>query len=114
MILFWNFVKVFLICIVYSVLSFIQGKYGRHNYDTGSDMWINKINVAAHPVKFFKFSVKSLFKPLSCWSRIYPAFANNVDPDQLASEEANWSGSTLFVMQYMNLYKQSGSSNLVG
>ena len=22
--------------------------------------------------------------------------ANNVDPDQLASEEANWSGSTLF------------------
>ena len=25
------------------------------------------------------------------------AFANSVDPDQLASEEANWSGSTLFV-----------------
>ena len=23
--------------------------------------------------------------------------ANSVDPDQLASEEANWSGSTLFV-----------------
>ena len=26
---------------------------------------------------------------LSCWTRIYPAFANSVDPDQLASEEAN-------------------------
>ena len=26
-----------------------------------------------------------------------PAFANSVDPGQLASEEANWSGSTLFV-----------------
>ena len=25
-----------------------------------------------------------------------PFFANSVDPDQLASEEANWSGSALF------------------
>ena len=42
-----------------------------------------------------------------------PAFANSVDPDQLASEEANWSGSALFVIQYVNLYQQSGSSNLI-
>ena len=41
--------------------------------------------------------------PLSCWTRIYPVFANSVDPDQLASEEANWSGSTLFVIKYVNL-----------
>ena len=27
-----------------------------------------------------------------------PVLANNVDPDQLASEEANWSGSALFVI----------------
>ena len=33
-----------------------------------------------------------------------PAFANSVDPDQLASEEANWSGYPLFVIQYVNLY----------
>ena len=33
-----------------------------------------------------------------------PGFANSVDPDQLASGEANWSGSTLFVIKYMNLY----------
>ena len=45
---------------------------------------------------------------------ICPAFANSVNPDQLASEEANWSGSTLFVIQYVNLYQQSGSSNLIG
>ena len=32
---------------------------------------------------------------LSCWTLIYPAFTNSVDPDQLASEEANWSGSAL-------------------
>ena len=31
-----------------------------------------------------------------------PVFANSVDPDQLASEEANWSGSALFVIKYMN------------
>ena len=33
---------------------------------------------------------------------IYPAIAN-VDSDQLASEEANWSGSALFVIKYLNL-----------
>ena len=51
---------------------------------------------------------------MSCWTGIYPAFANSVDPDQLASEEANWSGSALFVIQYVNLYQQPGSSNLIG
>ena len=46
---------------------------------------------------------------MSCWTRIYPAFANSVD-----SEEANWSGSALFAIKYVNLYQQSRSSNLVG
>ena len=45
---------------------------------------------------------------------VYPAFANSVDPDQLASEEANWSGSALFVIKYMNLYQQSRSKYLIG
>ena len=52
--------------------------------------------------------------PLHCWTRIYPAFANSVDPDQLASSEANWSGSALFAIKYLNLQKQSVSSNLIG
>ena len=43
-----------------------------------------------------------------------PAFANSVDPDQLASREANRSGSALFGIQYVNLYQQPGSSNLTG
>ena len=46
--------------------------------------------------------------------RIYPAFENSVDPDQLASEEANWSGSAPFFIKYVNLYQQSGLSNLIG
>ena len=46
--------------------------------------------------------------------RICPAFENSVDPDQLASEEANWSGSALFVIKYVNLYQQPRLSNLIG
>ena len=34
---------------------------------------------------------------------MYPAFTNSVDPDQLASEEANNSGSALFAIKYVNL-----------
>ena len=52
--------------------------------------------------------------PCPAEPQMYPAFANSVDPDQLASEEANWSESALFVIQYVNLYQQTGSSNLIG
>ena len=41
-------------------------------------------------------------------------FTNNVDQDQVASEKANWSRCTLYVIQYVNLYQQPGSSNLIG
>ena len=34
---------------------------------------------------------------------MFPAFANSVDPDQLASEEASLSGSALFAVKYVNL-----------
>ena len=40
--------------------------------------------------------------------------ANSIDPDQLASKEANWSGSALFVIKYVNFYQKPGSSNLIG
>ena len=43
-----------------------------------------------------------------------PCFVNSVDPDQSASEEANWSESALFAIWYLNLYQQSGSRNLIG
>ena len=43
-----------------------------------------------------------------------PGLANSVDPDQLASEEANWSGSALFVIKYVDFYQKPGSSNLIG
>ena len=35
--------------------------------------------------------------------RLCPSFANSVAPDQLASEEANWSGSALFFIHYVHL-----------
>ena len=34
-----------------------------------------------------------------------PVLANSADPDQLASEEAKWSGSALFVIKYVNFYQ---------
>ena len=43
-----------------------------------------------------------------------PVLANSVDPDQLASEEANWSGSALFVVKCVTFYQKLLSSNLIG
>ena len=43
-----------------------------------------------------------------------PVLAHSVDPDHLASEEANWSRSALFVIKYVNFYQKPGSSNLIG
>ena len=40
--------------------------------------------------------------------------ANSVDPDQLASEETNWSESARFVIKYVNFYQKTRSSNLIG
>ena len=51
----------------------------------------------------FKYLTLVLLDP------IYPAFGNSIDPD---SSEANRSGSALFIIKYMNLYQQPGSSNL--
>ena len=33
---------------------------------------------------------------------------------QCRAEEANWSGSALFVIKYVNFYQKPGSSNLIG
>ena len=38
-----------------------------------------------------------------------PVLANRVDPEQLASSEAKWSGSALFVIKYVNFYQKPGS-----
>ena len=43
-----------------------------------------------------------------------PCLSNSVDPDQLASVEANSSESALFVIKYVNSYQKPGSSNLIG
>ena len=43
-----------------------------------------------------------------------PVLANSVDQDQLVSEEANWSGSALFAINYVNFYQKPGLSNLTG
>ena len=40
--------------------------------------------------------------------------AYSIDPDQLASSEASWSGSAVFVIKYVNLCQKPGSSNPIG
>ena len=39
------------------------------------------------------------------------AFENNVDPDQMTSEEAIWSGSTQFFIQFVNLHNNQHRVN---
>ena len=46
--------------------------------------------------------------------RTTPTFANSVDPDQMASEEAIWSGSTQFVIQFVNLNENIIWRNRIG
>ena len=38
----------------------------------------------------------------------------SVDPDQLASSEANSSGSTLFVIKYVSFVSKTWINNLIG
>ena len=38
-----------------------------------------------------------------------PVLANSVDPDQLASEEANWSGYALFVIKICEFLSKTGN-----
>ena len=45
-------------------------------------------------------------------NRVCPVLANSVDPDQLASEEANCSESALFDIKYVDLYQKCRSSIL--
>ena len=72
--------------------------------------------MSTHNVCFLeeKMIIKYSSLTLLLLNRTCPVLANSVDPDQLASEEANWSGSALFVIKYVNFYQKPGSSNLIG
>ena len=54
--------------------------------------------------KIFSWHAKCYGLTLLLLNTTCPVLANSVDPDQLASEEANWSGSVLFVIKYVNFY----------
>ena len=57
-----------------------------------------------------KKNLEKVVQVLTAWTTLFiltlvllnpdvPCFANSEDPDQLASEEANWSGSALFAIK---------------
>ena len=71
------------------------------------ELQLNKTNTSDTEAPFLDLTFLLL-------NTICPVLANSVDPDQLASEEANWSGSALFVNKYVNFYQKPRSSNLIG
>ena len=54
----------------------------------------------------FVYNGAIVYLSLVLLNPVIPAFANSVDPDQLAS--------ALFAIKNVNLYQQPGSSNLIG
>ena len=60
-----------------------------------SRSYFNKKNIISLPSAEFGLSMVNI-NPCPA-----EPFANSVDLDQLASEEANWSGSTLFVIMWI-------------
>ena len=79
-----------------------------------------KLDDSINPVQILQIVVSSrdvkptlsLFQQFLDTAGINP-FLQIVDPCQLASSEASWSGSSLFVIRYMNIYQQSGLNNLI-
>ena len=67
------------------------------------------LSLLTYPEYLHRYVLTLLLLNTTC-----PVLTNSVDPDQLASEEASWSGSALFVIKYVNLYQKSESSNLIG
>ena len=62
------------------------------------------------------FKIWDMHSKRLCWEQIFPwtllllnmpcpVLANSVDPDQLASEEANWFGSALFAIMWIHINK---------
>ena len=74
--------------------------------------WENK-NIFQNVV-FCNIYSACLFLSLLLLNTTCPVLANSVDPDQMASEEANWSRSALVVIEYVNFCQKLGSSNLIG
>ena len=65
-------------------------------------------------VTIYSWVIPETFLTLLLLNMTCHVLANSVDPDQLAFEEANGSGSALFVIKYVNFYQKSRSSNLIG
>ena len=83
-----------------NIANLLSGEYAQ--------LKINLVNYwkywnTARMITYFKVSFNPFHLNTTC-----PALANSVDPDQLASEEANWSGSALFVIKYVNFYQKPG------
>ena len=75
-------------------------------YVLGTDCW--KLLI-----KMVLINTFIIFLTLLLLNMTSPFLANSVDPDQLASEEANWSGSALLVIKYMYVNFQQNSDQVI-
>ena len=69
------------------------------HWDYCSEIWIIPAIFHGHVNSYIDCSNLTLL----LLNTTSPVLANSVDPDQSASEEANWSGSALFVIKNMNI-----------
>ena len=86
-------------------------------YQEGNSLYAKVVSLYKNNSEIFQ--VNSVTLPVQILTLLLldmtcPVLATSVDPDQLDSEEANWSGSALFVIKYVNIYQKPGSSNLIG
>ena len=71
-------------------------------------------------IQALSYWINSKFQPIrfldpDCWYKFTYLMANSADPDQLASSEANWSGSTLFAKAgYIRLQQDYYLFNISG
>ena len=72
-------------------------------------IWYCLLHALTVLILILKVQILTLLLNTTC-----PVLANSVDPDQVASEEASWPGSALFVIKYVNFCHKLGSSNLIG
>ena len=75
---------------------------------------LDKVLFQPKSINIFLFLHQNIILTLLLLNTTCPVLANSADTDQLASKEANWSRSVLFVIKYVNFYRKPRSSNLIG
>ena len=83
-----------------------------HCIDVEATLYLRHVPAGLLPALWNLAKKNKSVNHINCWSQIYPAFANCVNWDQLASEPNDLDLQCLSFT--CDLYQQHGSSNLIG